>query len=187
MLLIFIHIFILLSLFDMFYASINNNKLNKVNTHRLTSLNRLNTPYQSLDSNKIDLIFSSGFLGFSRHCGFYSALSDIGIDANSNYIGNCIGTSSGSLIASLIASGNYNNPDDISYELSKQKPIKLISFSSPLHLLKSNNDNMFNLFSNNNNRSRRGLFSLRKLTKELEIMGIRKDFNDFKYPLAVGK
>ena len=128
----------------------------------LSSLNKLNTPFQSLDSNKIDLCFSSAFLGFARHAGFYQALEDTGV---SRFTGSCIGTSSGALAAAMVSSGF--NAERLNNELSQQAPIKLMRLSGPRSI-------------------KQGLFTLDKLINHLKDIGIPQDFNDFKYPVSFG-
>ena len=75
-----------------------------------------------------------------------------------------MGTSSGSLAGSLFASGRMKAAD-ISFELSRNAPIQLIS-SAGLTLHK-------------------GLFSLKKLAKHLKTM-LPQDFSQLEIPLAVG-
>ena len=105
-----------------------------------------------------DLVLSSGFLAFARQAGVIAAIED----SNMCNIQRVVGTSSGSLAGSLLASGL--SADVISTELSKQKPIKLLS---PVL------------------NPRKGLFSMRGVIKHLRTI-LPKDFNDLPIPLAVG-
>ena len=106
----------------------------------------------------VDLVLSSGFLAFARQAGVIAAIED----SNMVRVQRVVGTSSGSLAGSLLASGL--SADDISTELSKQRPIKLLS-------------PVFN--------PRGGLFSMRGVIKHLRTI-LPKDFNDLSIPFAVG-
>ena len=106
----------------------------------------------------VDLILSSGFLAFARQAGVIAAIED----SNMCKCHRIVGTSSGSLAGSLLASGL--SADVISDELSKQKPIKLLS---PVL------------------NPSRGLFSMRGVIKHLRTI-LPQDFDDLSIPLAVG-
>ena len=107
---------------------------------------------------KTDLIFSSAFLGFSRHSGFIAALEDM----NCFDFQRIVGTSSGSLAGSFLAAGL--DATQIAYELSRQRPIELLTPSLNV---------------------RKGLFSLKGLIKHLGTI-LPKDFSQLKIPLGVG-
>ena len=66
-----------------------------------------------------DLILSSGFCAFARQSGVLAALEDFNIS-----IDRCVGTSSGSLAASLYCTGQFT-PTQIADELSSRRPISL--------------------------------------------------------------
>ena len=105
-----------------------------------------------------DLILSSGFLAFARQAGVIAAIED----SKKFTVQRIVGTSSGSLAGSLFASGL--SADEISNELSKQRPIKLVS---PVI------------------NPRGGLFSMRSVINHLRTI-LPKDFDDLPIPLAVG-
>ena len=104
-----------------------------------------------------DLVLSSGFCAFARQAGVLAALQDFNINVD-----RCVGTSSGSLAASLFAAGY--TPLQIADELSKQRPIALCQPSLRVH---------------------RGAFSLRGLIAHLRTL-LPKDFSQLERKLAVG-
>ncbi len=65
----------------------------------------------------MDVVLSSGFLAFARHCGFLAAVEDAGVEVT----GAC-GTSSGALVASLWVAGY--SASQIADELSADAPIR---------------------------------------------------------------
>lgn len=65
----------------------------------------------------MDLVLSSGFLAFARHCGFLAGVEDAGVAVD----GIC-GTSSGALVGALWAAGYP--AEQIARELSADAPIK---------------------------------------------------------------
>ena len=89
-----------------------------------------------------DLVLSSGFCAFARQAGVLAALQDFNIQ-----IDRCVGTSSGSLAASMFAAGM--TPLQIADELSRQRPIALCQPSLRVH---------------------RGAFSLRGLVAHLRTL-----------------
>ena len=103
-----------------------------------------------------DLVLSSGYLAFARHCGVVSAIEDWGIS-----IDKVVGTSSGSLVGSLFASGY--KAQQIYDELGSRTPIELLSFDR--------------------RRVNRGLFSLKNVEKRLSVL-LPKDFKDLEKPLG---
>ena len=104
-----------------------------------------------------DLILSSGFCAFARQAGVLAAVDDFGIQ-----IDRCVGTSSGSLAASLYAAGY--TPLQIADELSKRRPISLCQPSIKLH---------------------KGAFRLNGLVAHLRTL-LPQDFNQLPRKLAVG-
>lgn len=64
-----------------------------------------------------DLVLSSGFLAFANHCGFLSAVDEIGLPVNA-----VMGTSAGALTGSLYCAGF--SPAQVAEILSKTTPIK---------------------------------------------------------------
>ena len=89
-----------------------------------------------------DLVLSSGFCAFARQAGVLAALQDFNIQVD-----RCVGTSSGSLAASMFAAGM--TPLQIADELSRQRPIALCQPSLRVH---------------------RGAFSLRGLVAHLRTL-----------------
>eukprot|EP01041_Mallomonas_annulata_P008831 gene8831-18286_t len=108
-------------------------------------------------NTKIDLILSSGFLAFSRQTGMLNAVEDMGLD-----IGRLVGTSSGSLAASMWAAGLTSL--QISEELGRKRPIEFVKPTRNIN---------------------RGAFSLAPMTAHLRTV-LPKDFNQLLIPLAVG-
>lgn len=110
-------------------------------------------------SDKIptDLILSSGFCAFARQAGVLAAVEDFGI-----HIDRCVGTSSGSLAASLYCAGF--TPLQIADELSKRRPISLCQPSLKIH---------------------KGAFSLNGLIAHLRTL-LPKDFTQLQRKLAIG-
>lgn len=106
-----------------------------------------------------DLILSSGYCAFARHCGVLAAIEDFNIS-----IDRCVGTSSGSIAASLLCSGQFT-PAQIENELRSRRPISLCQPSLRLN---------------------RGAFSLRGLIAHLRTL-LPKDFNQLPRKLAVGQ
>jgi len=106
-----------------------------------------------------DLILSSGYCAFARHCGVLAAIEDFNIS-----IDRCVGTSSGSIAASLLCSGQFT-PSQIENELRSRRPISLCQPSLRLN---------------------RGAFSLRGLIAHLRTL-LPKDFNQLPRKLAVGQ
>lgn len=106
---------------------------------------------------QLDIVLSSGLLAFARHAGFIEACSDLGIAPL-----RIVGTSSGSLAGSMLASGMSSR--EIYEELGRRPPIQLMSPSWRVH---------------------RGLFSLRSLIKHLRSI-LPRDFDSLSTPLAVG-
>jgi len=122
-----------------------------------TSLANIQTNFRPIRNTiKTDLIFSSAFLGFSRHSGFIAALEDF----NCFEYDRIVGTSSGSLAGSFLAAGLSAN--QISRELSRQRPIELITPTINV---------------------RSGAFSLKGLISHLRTI-LPKDFNQLQTPLA---
>ena len=105
----------------------------------------------------VDLVLSSGLLAFARHAGFIDACSDLRLAPH-----RIVGTSSGSLAGSMLASGMSSQ--QIYEELGRRPPIQLMSPSWRMH---------------------RGLFSLRSLIKHLQSI-LPRDFESLQTPLAVG-
>jgi predicted acylesterase/phospholipase RssA len=105
----------------------------------------------------VDLVLSSGFLAFARHCGFLRAVEESGLEVD----GLC-GTSSGALVGAMWAAGIAAL--DIAEKLSSQRPFTLLRPSF---------------------RPWRGLFSLRAL-QGLAAGWLPPSFADLPYPLAVG-
>ena len=64
----------------------------------------------------MDLVLSSGFLAFARHCGFLAAVEDSGLEIEA-----VCGTSSGAMVAALWLAGQ--TAAEIATELSAGKPI----------------------------------------------------------------
>ena len=104
-----------------------------------------------------DLILSSGFCAFARQAGVLAAVDDFGIQVD-----RCVGTSSGSLAASLYSAGY--TPLQIADELSKRRPISLCQPSFKLH---------------------KGAFSLNGLIAHLRTL-LPQDFSQLPRKLAVG-
>ena len=70
----------------------------------------------------MDLILSSGFLGFARHLGVLDAVSERGLAIDA-----VVGTSSGALVGALWTSGL--SLDEIADELSKNSPLRNLQLS----------------------------------------------------------
>lgn len=75
--------------------------------------------HNCMRSAPFDLLLSSGFLCFSSHCGFLSALETRGLAPSA-----IVGTSSGSLAAAMLAAGL--GADEIADVMSEQRPISLV-------------------------------------------------------------
>ncbi len=71
-----------------------------------------------------DLLLSSGFLAFARHCGFLAAVEDLDIAVD----GVC-GTSSGAMTGALWASGMSSS--ELAVELSARPPLSWVGWSWP--------------------------------------------------------
>ena len=67
----------------------------------------------------VDLVLSSGFLAFARHCGFLQAVEDAGLEVDA-----LCGTSSGALVGSLWLAGL--SARQIADELSAQAPLRFM-------------------------------------------------------------
>jgi len=105
----------------------------------------------------VDLVLSSGFLAFARHCGFLRAVEESGVAVD----GIC-GTSSGALVGALWAAGIP--AAQIAERLSSRRPFTLLQPTlTPW----------------------RGLFSLRRLIALLDDW-LPPTFADLEHPLAVG-
>lgn len=110
------------------------------------------------DEPRVDLILSSGFLGFARHLGFLRGVDEAGLRP-----GALLGTSSGAVIGGLFAAGY--SPDAIA-EMTHEfrRPIARLGFSrNPL----------------------RGVFSLARLIEFLEAR-LPARFDELELPFAVG-
>ena len=105
----------------------------------------------------VDIVLSSGLLAFARHAGFIDACSDLRIAPV-----RIVGTSSGSLAGSMLASGMSSQK--IYEEQGSRPPIQLMSPTWRIH---------------------RGLFSLKSLIKHLRSI-LPRDFESLPTPLAVG-
>ena len=103
----------------------------------------------------VDVILSSGFLAFARQAGVLAAIEDFKIDVD-----RLVGTSSGSLGASLFAAGL--SAEQIAFELGKQRPISLVQPSVKVH---------------------RGAFSLNKMVAHLRTI-LPKDFSQLERKLG---
>ena len=106
---------------------------------------------------KFDVILSSGFLCFSSHAGFATALEERELMNAEAFVG----TSSGALAAALLAAGY--GADEIAYQLSRQRPIALTRMAAPW----------------------RGLFSTRALEARMREL-LPATFEELERPLAVG-
>jgi len=105
----------------------------------------------------VDLVLSSGFLAFARHCGFLRAVEESGVEVE----GLC-GTSSGALVAAMWAAGIP--AEEIAEKLSSRRPLSLLRPTlTPW----------------------RGLFSLRALVS-LVHNWLPPTFAELGHPLAVG-
>ena len=112
-----------------------------------------------MESSKIspfDLILSSGFLCFSSHAGFLTALEDRNLRADA-----IVGTSSGALAGALFAAGY--GAAEIAHLLSMQRPIALVRPGLPWQ----------------------GLASTRKLEARMREL-LPATFEELPRPLAVG-
>lgn len=107
---------------------------------------------------RVDLILSSGFLGFARHLGFLRGVDELGLRAEA-----IMGTSSGAVVGGLYAAGH--SPSAIAEMLHEfRRPIARLGFSrNPL----------------------RGFFSLEKLIEFLEAQ-LPARFEELERPFAVG-
>ena len=65
----------------------------------------------------MDLVLSSGFLAFARHCGFLAAVEEAGVE-----VGGVCGTSSGALVGALWAAGLTS--EQIASELRVGAPLR---------------------------------------------------------------
>ena len=105
----------------------------------------------------MELILSSGFLAFARHCGVIDAILDRGLQVD----GLC-GTSSGALVGALWLAGHH--PNDIEAELMNLAPYRMLALSyTPW----------------------RGLLSMRHLQRRLENL-LPESFSDLRLPFGVG-
>jgi predicted acylesterase/phospholipase RssA len=104
-----------------------------------------------------DVVLSSGFLAFSRHVGFLSALEDAG-----EAVRGVCGTSSGALVGALWAAGVPAS--EIGILLSERAPIRQVGLSR---------------------QPWRGLFSLDRMLARLADY-LPETFEDLPRPLAVG-
>jgi len=68
----------------------------------------------------VDLVLSSGFLAFARHCGFLAGVEEAGLEVE----GIC-GTSSGALVGALWLAGFGS--DEIARELSADAPLRSLA------------------------------------------------------------
>ena len=103
-----------------------------------------------------DLILSSGFLCFSSHAGFLTALEERAMAPDA-----VVGTSSGALAAACFAAGY--SADEIAHLLSAQRPISLARPAAPW----------------------RGLASTRALERRMAAL-LPATFEELKVPLALG-
>uniref|UniRef100_A0A7S4WC17 PNPLA domain-containing protein n=1 Tax=Ditylum brightwellii TaxID=49249 RepID=A0A7S4WC17_9STRA len=113
----------------------------------------------SSSSSSFDVILSSGFLCFSQHAGFAASLEDLNLR---NRIDRFVGTSSGSLAASMLAAGI--SAEDVAAELSAKRPIAQCRPSS---------------------RFWRGVLSTTSLQNRLRTL-LPETFEELEKPLAVG-
>jgi len=104
-----------------------------------------------------DVILSSGFLAFGRHCGFLKAIEDSGIPT-----GAVCGTSSGALIGGLWLSGH--SPSQILEEVSRRVPVSYLRPSACFW---------------------RGCFSINPFIRHLKTL-LPPTFADLPQPFAVG-
>ena len=109
---------------------------------------------------RYDLLLSSGFLCFSSHVGFLTALEDSGAPRPEAYVG----TSSGSLAAAFAAAGM--SAAEVGAELSAQRPISLVRPAVPF-------------------RRGGGVASSRALLRRLREV-LPPSFDELPSPLAVG-
>ena len=126
---------------------------------RTITSQRSSSNLQETTAIPTDLILSSGYCAFARHCGVLAAIEDFDVT-----IDRCVGTSSGSLAASLLCSGQFT-PTQIENELRSRRPISLCQPSLRLN---------------------RGAFSLRGLIAHLRTL-LPKDFSQLPRKLAVGE
>ena len=104
-----------------------------------------------------DLLLSSGFLCFSSHCGFLTALETRGLAPSA-----IVGTSSGALAAAMLAAGL--GADEIAKVMSAQRPFSLVRPSI---------------------MPWRGPLSTRALTRRMREV-LPATFAELEQPLAVG-
>ena len=105
----------------------------------------------------MELILSSGFLAFARHCGVIDAILKTGVQID----GVC-GTSSGALVGAMWLAGHH--PDDIQEELLRLAPYRMLSLSwTPW----------------------RGVLSMRKLQSRMELL-LPASFTELNRPFGVG-
>lgn len=105
----------------------------------------------------MDLILSSGFLGFSRHVGFLQAVEDLSLEVEA-----VCGTSSGAMVGALWAAGMP--ADEIGVLLSERAPARFLRASR---------------------RPWTGMFSMAAVT-ELLVGALPPSFEALRVPLAVG-
>lgn len=110
------------------------------------------------ESPRVDLILSSGFLGFARHLGFLRGVEEAGLAP-----GAVLGTSSGAVIGGLYAAGHSVNAIEAMIEEFRRPILRLGFARNPL----------------------RGLFSLGRLVEFLEAH-VPARFDQLELPFAVG-
>jgi NTE family protein len=106
---------------------------------------------------RVDLVLSSGFLAFSRHCGFLAAVEEAGLE-----VGAVGGTSSGAVVGALWAAGH--RAADIGRHVRGQRPL---------------------WFARPSVRPWTGLGSLSAFERWLEGF-LPPRFSDLRHPLALG-
>ena len=109
------------------------------------------------ESEPVDLILSSGFLGFSRHLGFLRC-----VEARGVAVGGVMGTSSGALVGALWAAGHRARW--IGEELYEPVPLRSLRLSSTPW---------------------KGLFHMGNLLERLEAF-LPQSFEELERPFAVG-
>ena len=154
--------------------------------------------YSSMQDTTIptDLILSSGFCAFARQAGVLAALEDFNIS-----IDRCVGTSSGSLAASLYCTGQFT-PTQIADELSSRRPISLcqptlrlnrgllglglgLANNFVISMSSTSSDTLLSFFKSQS-CTYSGAFSLRGLIAHLRTL-LPKDFDQLPRKLAVGQ
>lgn len=108
-----------------------------------------------------DLVLSSGFLAFGRHCGVLDAIED-GIAAGTFAVDGICGTSSGAMVGALWAAGWPARR--IADELSSQPPLRWMAFSGTPW---------------------RGLFSMKRVVAHLDRL-LPPRIEDLPRPFGVG-